>query len=238
MSNAVESAAESGKGALERSIPAGPPPLEDLPPLHTAAVAVQEDASSEEHPPPLPPRPSRLESNTIAPNLKPRSTARPSLQSTATTAISRPDIHIQAPSGKTGEGHPIPKELTSPTKPWVGWGSIRRLKIQDGDESASIRSYSPTIGTGGDAESLLGDVTDHEHTSGWNLLSEQLEETGLDQPDAPPEDAILHNFDQEFEELDALDSGANNEGKASFGNMKRLFGPNQQTRGACETMEV
>lgn len=60
-------------------------------------------------------------------------------------------------------------------------------------------------------ESLLGDVTDNGHTSGWNLLGEQLEETGLEQPDVSLEKETYQDFDQEFEELDVLDSGTNNE---------------------------
>lgn len=214
MSDAVEPAAESGEANSEHSIQAEPRSRAESPPTHTppAAVARQEDASSGEHPPPLPPRPTRLESYRQPSSLVPWSLARPSLQSTATTSVSRPDIHIETPHDNSGDSHPIPKQLTPPTnKPWVGWGSIRRLKIQDGDESARIRSYAPTVGTGGDVESLLGDVTDNGHTSGWNLLGEQLEETGLEQPDVSLEKETYQDFDQEFEELDVLDSGTNNE---------------------------
>ncbi|KAL9023384.1 MAG: hypothetical protein Q9196_007235 [Gyalolechia fulgens] len=211
MSNAVEPAAESREADSERSIHAQDPSRAEASSIHLPAVAVEEDGSSGEHRPPLPPRPTRLESYRKPSNLAPQPSARPSLQSTATTAISRPDIHIQTRYEQSGEKHPTSRQLTPVTKPWTGWGSIRRLKMQDGDESASIRSYAPTIGTGGDVESLFGDVTGHEHTSSWNILSGQLEETGLEQPDASQDEEILQNFDQEFDELDLLDPGTNNE---------------------------
>ncbi|KAL8938922.1 MAG: hypothetical protein Q9216_003642, partial [Gyalolechia sp. 2 TL-2023] len=217
MSNAVGLAGESSEADSERSIQVEPQPgandpsPSETPSTCTPAIAAKEDASSGEHPPPLPPRPTRLESYRKPSSLVPQSSTRPSLQSTATTAISRPDIHIQTPYDRSGERHEATKQPTPPTKPRAGWGSIRRLKIQDGDESASIRSFAPTIETGGDVESLLGDVTGHENSSSWNILSGQLEETGLEQPDASQEEEVLYDFDREFEELDLLASGADNE---------------------------
>ncbi|KAI4288704.1 MAG: hypothetical protein L6R35_002025 [Caloplaca aegaea] len=175
------------------------------------------DTFNAEEPPPLPPRPARWnplqQTSSVAPAAFPttQASARPRLQATATTAVSRPDIHTQSFQDGSHEISTNSTQLSPPLKSWTGWGSIKRLKIHDGDDSASIRSYAPTLGTAGDAESLLGDVLGSEHTSGWNILSRQLEETGLQLPDAPDDEEILHGFDHEFDEIDSLDSSADNE---------------------------
>lgn len=225
MSDAVESAAALRDGGSERSVQVKTKSETqthsgaETSSIHTPVIAIKDDASNEERPPPLPPRPARLEAHKKVSNAVPtgfpawQSSARPRLQATATTAVSRTDIHTQSSQDESGETHAVTKQLSPPAKSWGGWGSIRRLKIHDGDESASIRSYAPTLGTGGDVESLLGDVLGPENTPGWNILTGQLEETGLEQPDAFKEEEILHDFDQEFDEIDVLDSGLDDGGK-------------------------
>ncbi|KAL8834999.1 MAG: hypothetical protein Q9170_003489 [Blastenia crenularia] len=223
MSDAVESAATSRNDGSERSSQGGPqhgaqdPGRTEAPSIKFATIAVKDDASNEERPPPLPPRPVRLENQRKASTVvtagfpTPQSSTRPRLQATATTALSRPDIHTRSSDDGSKDTQAASQQTSPPTKSWAGWGSIRRLKIQDGDDSASIRSYAPTIGTGGDVESLLGDVLGPEHISSWNILNEQLEETGLEQPAASQDEVVLHDFDQEFEEIELHDSGVDDE---------------------------
>ncbi|KAL8717526.1 MAG: hypothetical protein Q9225_005233 [Loekoesia sp. 1 TL-2023] len=223
MSDAAESAAGLQDGGSGRSVQvetkseAQTYSRAEVPSISTPTIATKDDASNEERPPPLPPRPAKIESRKKASKAVPtgfptsQSSARPRLQATATTAVSRTDIHTQPSQDESGETHAVTKQLSPPAKSWGGWGSIRRLKIQDGDESASIRSYAPTLGTGGDVESLLGDILGPEHSPGWNILTGQLQGTGLEQPDISKDEEILHDFDQEFDEIDLLDSGVNDE---------------------------
>ncbi|KAL8780080.1 MAG: hypothetical protein Q9213_006639 [Squamulea squamosa] len=174
---------------------------------------------NEEKPPPLPPRPAPTQSHGKAPISSPATlgspqfSIRPRLQATATTAVSRTDIHTQSYQDGSRETYATSKQPSPPPTSWGGWSSIRRLKTQEGSESASIRSYAPTLGTGGDVESLLGGFTGHEQTPGWNIFNAQLEETGLQQVDASEYDEILDEFDQEFDEIDALDAEEKTEEK-------------------------
>lgn len=208
MSNVTKSEAESTSGRSEE------PRKVDIPSIALPKQDSEQGTSKEEKRPPLPPRPSRRVSN--APPAIFSSTnppTRPRLQATATTAVSRTDIHTQSFEDGSRETSAASKQLSPPTRPWTGWGSIRRLKIHDGDDSASIRSYAPTIEAGADVESLLGDVLGSDPTSGWNILNGQLEETELQQHDSPDNEVVLHDFDQEFDEIECLDPLGSNEGK-------------------------
>ncbi|KAI4097906.1 MAG: hypothetical protein LQ348_004942 [Seirophora lacunosa] len=189
----------------------------DLPSIELPEEVEGNDTFEAEQPPPLPPRPGRANllrrTSSVAPAAFPstQASARPRLQATATTAVSRTDIHTQSFQDGSRETSTTSTQRSPSTRAWTGWGSTRRLKIHDGDESASIRSYAPTQEAAGDAESLLGDVLGSEQTSGWNILSKQLEGTVFQLADAPDDEEILHDFDHEFDEVDSLDSSADNE---------------------------
>ena len=175
--------------------------------------------TNEEKPPPLPPRPTPSRSPTNALNIgsvgfrSPQASIRPRLQASTTTALSRTDIHTQSYQDGSRETYAASSQSSPPPTSWGGWSSIRRLKTQEASESASIRSYAPTIGTGGDVESLLGGFSGQEQTSGWNILDAQLEEIGLQQNDPSEYDQVLEDFDQEFDEIDALDPEERTEGR-------------------------
>ncbi|KAL8736665.1 MAG: hypothetical protein Q9166_000031 [cf. Caloplaca sp. 2 TL-2023] len=192
-------------------------PTIELQAAETEAEA-EDHVSSEEKPPPLPPRPARENIHEKTPHVgpagfrSPHAPVRPRLQASATTAVSKTDIHTQSHQDGSRETFVASKQTSPPPTSWGGWSSIRRLKIQDGIESASIRSYAPTLEAGGDFESLLGGFAGHEQTPGWNIFKGQLDEIGLQQNDTS-EDEILYNFDQEFEEIGSLDSGERDEEK-------------------------
>ncbi|KAL8703757.1 MAG: hypothetical protein Q9201_003055 [Fulgogasparrea decipioides] len=194
-------------------------PHTNNPTIKPPARETGDDASDEEKPPPLPPRPTGLGShrrisNVAAPGISsPQSSVRPRLQATATTALSRTDIQTQSFQDGSRETYAASRPTSPPPRSWGGWGSIRRLKIQDGDESASIRSFAPTLGTGADVESLLGGFVGPEQTFGSNTLGGQLQETGLQQIDASQDEEVLHDFDQEFDEISAVDDEDTDEEK-------------------------
>ncbi|KAL9585302.1 MAG: hypothetical protein Q9212_001596 [Teloschistes hypoglaucus] len=186
-------------------------PGTEIPSINIAQDREGDVASEEDRPPPLPPRPKRVEahrrvSNVVAAGF-PASQypARPRLQATATTALSRTDIHTQSYQDGSRETYAASKQASPPTRSWGGWGSVRHLKIHDGDETASIRSSAPTLGTGGDVESLLGGFLGHDQASSSNILERQLQEAGLEELDDSKDDEVLEDFDREFDEIGAGD---------------------------------
>ncbi len=179
----------------------------------------------DEHRPPLPPRPGNLDilqegnQSTGGTPQRPKQSARPNLQSTATTALSRTDIHTQSYPDGSRETYAASAETTPPSKPAGVFGSIKRFKGLSGSEggdSASVKSYAPTLEAGGDAESLLGDVLGaSQEIPAWKLLSTQYEA-----PD--PFDSLMFedneatvDFYREFDELRGGESGEHNEGSIS-----------------------
>lgn len=174
----------------------------------------------DDHRPPLPPRPSNLAllqenkpgtGNTLR---LPKRTTRPQLQSTPTTAISRTDIHTQSYLDGSRETTASSAQTTPSSKPGFGFGSIRRFKgfgSSEGD-SASIKSYAPTLSAGGDVESLLGEVLGPSQESpAWKRL-------GVHAETIDPFDAVSYEdneatveFYREFDEIPNVAEG-NNEG--------------------------
>ena len=179
----------------------------------------------DEHGPPLPPRPGTLDMlkegnhGTGGTPQRAKQSARPNLQTTATTALSRTDIHTQAYSDGSRETYAASAETTPPSKPVGVFGSIKRFKGLSGSEggdSASVRSYAPTLEVGGDAESLLGEVLgSSQETPAWKLLG-----THHEAPD--PFDSLIFedneatvDFYREFDEIRGGESGEQNEGSIS-----------------------
>lgn len=92
--------------------------------------------SQEDTPPPLPPRPRPSTSHSIARSVAP---ARPQLLSKPTTHVSYANSQTWGGESRIVDAHLAPRHASD-------------------EDSASIRSYAPTIETSADAESILGDV--------------------------------------------------------------------------------
>ncbi|KAI9868718.1 MAG: Vacuolar fusion protein mon1 [Trichoglossum hirsutum] len=182
----------------------------------------QEDAFDEEAlPPPLPPRPqiSPERPTTSSTSLYHPATSIPSLQSKATTALSFTDIHTQSfPDGSRGT------YATSSARSVAGFsadispagyrsGASTSRNASEYGDSASIKSYVPTLLGGGDIESLIGDVLDSgQESSPWRLLNSQVEsENPLSQ--LPEEETEFEvKFAEEFNEIEDLSADGSNEG--------------------------
>lgn len=169
--------------------------------------------------PPLPPRPTNLSFLDGRPSTSsesPQSTrpsARPSLLSKATTALSLTDINTQVSQDGSREQHASTKAgigFTGSTKTNINhWTSARTSEAGD---SSSIRSYLAGAETTQDVESLFGDTV-----GGWR------EESGIEAGDT--EDKFTHadsatleienadvDFDREFEDLGEVNRDGSNEG--------------------------
>ena len=193
----VESSAPSQSGSISRSL-------------------------GDEHRPPLPPRPGTLDilkegyHNIGGTPQRSKQSARPNLQSTATIALSRTDIHTQSYPDGSRETYAASAETTPPPKPAGVFGSIKRFKGLSGSEggdSASVRSYAPTLEAGGDAESLLGEVLGaSQEVPAWKLLSTQYEAPDPFDTFMFEDNEATVDFYREFDELRGGESGEQNEG--------------------------
>ena len=194
-------------------------------PSETSQSASTSRDLGDEHRPPLPPRPGTLDMlkegnhGTGGTPQRAKQSARPNLQSTATIALSRTDIHTQAYADGSRETYAATAETTPPSKPIGVFGSMKRFKGLSGSEggdSASVKSYAPTSEAGGDAESLLGEVLGASHeTPAWKLFS-----THHEAPD--PFDSLIFedneatvDFYREFDEIHGGESGEQDEGSIS-----------------------
>ena len=179
--------------------------------------------AAEERRPPLPPRPTNLSllregkhSVRSASNTSGQSPIS-SLQSTATTAISRTDIQTQSYQDGFRETIASSAPTTPPSKAPSGLGSIRRFKgfgSSEAGDSASIKSYAPTSEVGGDVESLLGGILgDSQDTSAWKTLN--FENEAFNHFDSLPyqNDELTADFYREFDEIPEVDPSGGNEGK-------------------------
>ncbi len=179
-------------------------------------VDSQATIAVEEQRPPLPPRPRNPELLHPGGSLQGSARSpRPHLQSIATTALSSADIHTQSfRDGSRQRFADLTETATSGKSSRVG-GSLRRFGWAAGevDDSASMKSFAPTIEASGDVESLLGEVLGvSRETPPWKLLSSQSEEP--DPFDIIPcaEDPRIQDFEREFDEISELDAGGDNEG--------------------------
>lgn len=171
--------------------------------------------------PPLPPRPRNIELLQPGNSLqRPKNTSRPTLQSSATTALSLADIHTQSYQDGSRNTSTTSLDSTLSEKTLKGYGSIKKFKEwtrSEGDDSVSIKSYAPTLETGGDAESLLGEVLgESQESPAWKLLSSHLERLDPFELINYEDDTVNADFDKEFDELDQLDKEGNNEGMTNL----------------------
>lgn len=168
--------------------------------------------------PPLPPRPGNRDFLQPGGSLqRPTRQSRPSLQSSATTALSLADIHTQSYQDGSRETFASSVESTPSGKSVSKFGSIRRFQgrnSSEADDSASIRSYAPTLEVGGDVESLLGDILGSSQQSpGWKLIGSRVERPDPFDSASYEDDTSITEFESEFDELDSLDSEGKNEGR-------------------------
>ena len=178
-----------------------------------------------EYRPPLPPRPTNvnlLREGSYSPgNSLQRSskTSRPNLQSTATTALSRTDIHTQSYQDGSRETFAASAQTTPPSKAIAAFGSIRRIKgvtDSEGGDSTSVRSYAPTLETGGDVESLLGDVLGvSQESPAWRLHAQNEAPDPFDSAVYEDDEATV-DFYREFDEISPIAADGENEGKSGL----------------------
>ena len=181
----------------------------------SASSVTDGDHQAEEQRPPLPPRPSLLQ--TSGRPATPLSTnKRPTLQSKPTTAISSVDIQtLSFPDGSRGTfSTPGGRSVSESVSGLSGGQSTPSRKASrngsEFDDSASLKSYAPTLRANGDLASLLDEGLNSQSPA-WKLLSTQADTVDPFET-IELENTSLVNFDQEFDEVEGVDSKGGNEG--------------------------
>jgi hypothetical protein len=166
--------------------------------------------STEESPPPLPPRPkpvtqkdttSGISSPSKIGTAQINSSSSP-LQAKPTTALSVPDAQM-LPHGSDATQH-----IRNPSS--TGSGGDLNFSSSEVDESMSVRSLGPTPDIALEAESMLGDVLEKDALAWTNLGSEitgHRELSDVFREDLDFEDSFEHEFDA----LDDITSDGLNE---------------------------
>ena len=173
--------------------------------------------SQEEVRPPLPPRPSGnldlLDERSASGSVRlSKKASRPNLQARPTTAVFLTDVQ----TSNTYQDHGSPN-LSPPYRPMSrkqSSGTLNRFMnraTSDAGETSSVRSFSNTLGYGGEMESLLGDVFPDQQTPAWKALSAQIE-GGNPFDDIFEEDEIFSiRLHHEFDELEDFRADGSNE---------------------------
>ncbi|KAF2731079.1 DUF254-domain-containing protein [Polyplosphaeria fusca] len=170
----------------------------------SASVSGVSTISTEETPPPLPPRPKRSDLLDSRPSTS-HSTApaRPRLVSKATTQLSYTDTqqyHQDSKDDSLSSG-------TSRPKRFFGFAS---RNVSDTDDTASVRSVAPTLGAGGDMESIMGDLMPGQEKPPLNILGhvvQDQEAESLFLPDPDFDEAFI----REFDDIDDIDADGSNQ---------------------------
>jgi hypothetical protein len=192
-----------------------------------------ERPSREETPPPLPPRPKNLQLLDGRPqtsgSLNP---SRPPLQSKATIQLSLADTQSYSDKSKDTVSSDASKQMS-----YQGLGVNR--SGSEADDSASIKSFAPTIGIGGDAESLLGEVLYGQDKVIFKSLGHRFGSlSGHSERIFPDDPEFEDAFEHEFDEVEEMKADGSNEGQMIF----RMLGAPADFLSFCrscnESMEI
>jgi hypothetical protein len=185
-----------------------------------------QNSDSEERPP-LPPRPSLLQT-AEQPFATHSTSKRPGLTSKPTTALSSVDIQtLSFPDGSRGTfstpAHRTVSDSLSVSGISTGQSTPHRKVSQNGselDDNTSLRSYAPTLRANGDLASLLDEGLNSQSPA-WKLLSTQSESVNPFES-VDYENISLINFGQEFDQIEAVDAREGNEGMRFFGGISGI----------------
>ncbi|KAF2229134.1 DUF254-domain-containing protein [Viridothelium virens] len=182
----------------------------------TREVPIASLQSRESSPPPLPARPrqlSRPDRSPFGSYSRPSSAGGPRLASRATTAVSRADIQTKSYGDERPGGHLLPGSRgVSRQQSFSNLGRFVSNSKSDGGDSASIRSYIPTLEASGDVESLLGEVLSDYASPAWKKLDAcALEQAGYFHDVTYEVDVLNDIFEREFDELEPSRPDGSNE---------------------------
>ena len=164
-------------------------------------------------PPPLPPRPGlneRLQTSGTGSLRLSKQTSRPKLLSQATTALSLTDVHTQSRLDPGSLQSSPASRAISRKHSFTQFDRFVVTTNSDVDDSASLKSYAPTLDARLDDESLIGDVG-NEATPAWRALSAQIERDDPLDAVLVEDDILSVQMQHEFDDISAVDVEIPNE---------------------------
>ena len=170
------------------------------------------EGSRELTPPPLPPRPMLeaggrpLTSGAGSLRLSKRA-SRPQLLSQATTALSLADVHTQSRADQSSPA----SRVVSRKQSFAQLGRYVASGDSGGDDSASLKSYAPTLDARLDGESVLGDVAEDHESPAWKALSAQIEQHDPFSSLPDEDDFTSWQIQREFDDVGELNATGSNE---------------------------
>ncbi|KAG9659660.1 DUF254-domain-containing protein, partial [Aureobasidium melanogenum] len=171
--------------------------------------------NSQEIRPPLPPRPTNLDllderGSGGSIRLPKRMASRPNLQARPTTAVSLTDVHTS--NNLQDHGSPTLAPSSRPVSRKQSNANMDRFRSRvgsDAAETSSVRSFTNTLGTGAEMESLLGDP--FPTSPAWKSLSAQLEKENPMDHVFDEDDIFSLRMHHEFDELEEFRANGTNE---------------------------
>ncbi|KAI5361316.1 Putative vacuolar fusion protein Mon1 [Septoria linicola] len=164
----------------------------------TATPTTELAVSQELTPPPLPPR---LYSQTATLRLS-KKASRPQLLSSPTTALSSTNVHTQTRAGgnSSPKSSPVSKAV-SRKHSFTHFGRFVSNNNSDGDDSASIKSYIPSLDARLDNESILGDVIADGDGPAGKAISAQVEKDNPFETVTLEDELLEEQIEQEFDDV-------------------------------------
>ncbi|KAK3706814.1 Vacuolar fusion protein mon1 [Vermiconidia calcicola] len=137
--------------------------------------------------------------------------SRPQLQSRATTALSLADVHRNPNWLDPNSLQSSPASRAVSRK--QSFTHLGRLagNASDADDSASLRSFAPTLDARLDGESMLGDLPGHHATPAWKALSASIERDDPFDAALAEDDFLSVRIQQELTNLDSITENGSNE---------------------------
>lgn len=172
------------------------------------------EQSRELTPPPLPPRPGLMErpQTAGAGSLRlSKRTSRPQLQSYATTALTLADVQTQSRIESSSINSSPASRAVSRKQSSSQLGRFASQANSDVDDSASLKSYGPTLDIKLDEESVLSEGIDEENTPAWKALSAQIERDDPFDAVLAEDDILISQMQNEFDILPQIDNDGSNE---------------------------
>ncbi len=167
---------------------------------------------SVESPPPLPPRPvesDRPQAPRAASLRLSKQSLRPKLQSQATTALSLADIHTQNRLEPSSAQSSPASRAASLRQSFNQSSQSGKPTTSDADDSASLRSAAPTVGTRLEGESVLGEISENDTSPAYKALSAQIERDNPFDGTLGEDDVLSVQMRHELADLDTYEDSTN-----------------------------
>ncbi|CAK3964559.1 Hypothetical predicted protein [Lecanosticta acicola] len=167
------------------------------------------DQSQELTPPPLPPRPPLSQAGSL--RLSKRS-SRPQLLSNPTTALSLADVHTQSHAESASTVSSPPSRAVSRKHSLAHFGRfVSNNTSSEGDDSASIKSYIPSLDARFENESILGNFGRDLTALPGEVPHERDDDDETFQTLNSEDEELASQVEHEFEEVGSLNAQGSNE---------------------------